>query len=776
MNKFLISFILVLTLCVYGYGEYISPKVLFTYNAGAPTRAVASIADVNNNGYDDVLATSQDNFTVHCIDGGSTGTGNLIWSYTAGDKLHFALSVISDVNASGKDDVLVGSHDNNLYCIEGATGNVIWTYTAPINLMKGLEPINDLTGDGIDDVIFGTAEPSSGAVYCLNGANGNLLWSHTASDCIHGICQINDLNGDGKNDVVSGGRYGGIFCLTNGNILWSRDFNSVGYVDGIIQIPDVNNDGYNDVLMGSGSGGGPGTGIGKVRCLNGINGNVLWFKTLTTVGLGSPFVDIINDINGNGKIEVIVIGEPDTSDIYCLDGATGNTIWVNDELSVRHDAQTIIDDITGDGIQEIVAGIYSGLLPDYGVVCYNGANGNILWKYDHQARFLYNGRYGMISDVSGDGKPDIISGDDVNTILLLRSVNNLPIIDWAPDAGYITDGASPDSGDDGDAFVFKVNYSDADNDLPETNLLLIDLNDDGDYNDAGETIAMNEENAGDTTTTDGKIYIKSLNIANAGDDTLNYEFSFSDVNGGATGNATAAKQIIVSPLGNSTVINNMFDPDGENAAIDIDPDTLNIGSEGIPITCYIELPVGYNVNNIDISTVAITKIQDSAITPIYAVSTPTEIGDYDSDGINDLMVKFSRDAVSQAVSIGDIKITVTGKLSDGSDFLGSATIRVIDTPLGKQKAKVLKNKIKTSKGEKATIIYTLEENAEVKIRILNINGEVMVEFDSAVLVPGEYIKEWDGKDDEGKTVKTGAYIAEIDINGKIERYNIVVAK
>ena len=63
---------------------------------------------------------------------------------------------------------------------------------------------------------------------------------------------------------------------------------------------------------------------------------------------------------------------------------------------------------------------------------------------------------------------------------------------------------------------------------------------------------------------------------------------------------------------------------------------------------------------------------------------PTEIGDYDSDGIPDLMVKFDRQSVIDILPVGDeVNVTVTGKLFDKTAFEGSDTIRVIDKGKGK---------------------------------------------------------------------------------------------
>ena len=108
------------------------------------------------------------------------------------------------------------------------------------------------------------------------------------------------------------------------------------------------------------------------------------------------------------------------------------------------------------------------------------------------------------------------------------------------------------------------------------------------------------------------------------------------------------------------------------ATVDIDPDTLNLKSKGKWITCYIELPEGYDVADIDVSTIMLNG-------QVPAESKPTAIADYDSDGIADLMVKFSRSAVQNILPPeGEAEITVAGELADGTAFEGKDTIRIID--------------------------------------------------------------------------------------------------
>ena len=106
------------------------------------------------------------------------------------------------------------------------------------------------------------------------------------------------------------------------------------------------------------------------------------------------------------------------------------------------------------------------------------------------------------------------------------------------------------------------------------------------------------------------------------------------------------------------------------ATIDFDPNTLNKKSNGNWVTVYIELPAGYNINNIIISSI---RLQGT----IHAEPWPYCIGDYDNDGIPDLMVKFKRADVINILPNGDnVQILVTGTVGT-TTFEGVDTIRVI---------------------------------------------------------------------------------------------------
>ncbi|MBA7481686.1 hypothetical protein ES707_17160 [subsurface metagenome] len=113
---------------------------------------------------------------------------------------------------------------------------------------------------------------------------------------------------------------------------------------------------------------------------------------------------------------------------------------------------------------------------------------------------------------------------------------------------------------------------------------------------------------------------------------------------------------------------------GPEMTVDVNPGTLNLRSKGRWITCYIELSEGYDVGEIDVSSILLNGT-------VAAEEAPVEVGDYDGDGVEDLMVKFDRGEVVEGldwdwgVTYSDV-LVITLDLNDGTDVEGSDTVKV----------------------------------------------------------------------------------------------------
>lgn len=114
------------------------------------------------------------------------------------------------------------------------------------------------------------------------------------------------------------------------------------------------------------------------------------------------------------------------------------------------------------------------------------------------------------------------------------------------------------------------------------------------------------------------------------------------------------------------------------ATVDIKPEAYNMQRQANQVTAFIELPEGYDARDINVSTLLLNGI-------FPALPRPAEIGDYDHDGILDLMVKFDVSTLHSETNIAglaserfmSVTVAVTGRLRDGTLFQGTDIIKII---------------------------------------------------------------------------------------------------
>ncbi|MBN1338940.1 MAG: choice-of-anchor D domain-containing protein [Bacteroidales bacterium] len=290
-------------------------------------------------------------------------------------------------------------------------GDPFWNFTisgsAYDNSPKAISPMPDVTGDGIDDVIICSEDDY---IRCFNGnasGIGDVIWENGSGSVYGqtGLAIIEDIDNDGYQDVIVGLAWGvkSVHAISgyDGTIIWTYDTHIFGQGGWIYQVYagyDYNNDGISDVLASSGDDS-YGTGPKRFHCLDGLTGTPIW-NTFT----GGPNFSVIGveDFNFDNIPDVIggSSNDPETQGyIYGLNGATGAILWNIPTGGTSVWALGQLDDITNDGVKDIVAGDFGGnyylVNPVTGAAVFTGSVGPALIL-----------RCEIFDDVNGDGYKD----------------------------------------------------------------------------------------------------------------------------------------------------------------------------------------------------------------------------------------------------------------------------------------------------------------------------------------------------------------------------------
>jgi len=370
--------------------------------------------------------------SLQLMKGAITTTPVVKWSFITGNYVEWQFSAIADCDGDMQAEVIFGSCDYKLYCVDGSTGLQQWAFTTG-NRIYSSPAIANLDADPQAEVVFGSNDYK---VYCLDGSSGAQQWAFTTGNYVYSSPAIADVDGDGQPEVVVGSDDSKVYCLNGLTGAQEWVATRTRYVYSSPAIADVDGDGQPEVVVGGGD--------STVFCLNGSTGAQEWsFLTGSNI-LSSPG---IADVDGDGQIEV-VFGSNDYN-VYSLDGSTGAQEWVFATGDIVTSSPAI-GDLDGDGQIEIAIGSY-----DMRVYSLNGSTGAQEWSYLTSGVWLHNPL--SIADVDGDDKlevfaPNVEMGPD--TLYCLNTENGTAL--WKKAVGWDVHAAF--TGDiDGDGCIEVLN-------------------------------------------------------------------------------------------------------------------------------------------------------------------------------------------------------------------------------------------------------------------------------------------------------------------------------
>jgi hypothetical protein len=302
--------------------------------------------------------------------------------------------VVLDLPGAGVVAVMLGNGDGSFGAAHTfAAGG---TYTSAIELA-------DVNADGKPDVIAANLTSNSVAVLLGNG-NGTFGAPATFAAASPWALAVADVNGDGKADVVATDLYGSAVdvLLGNGNgTFGAQQAFAAGPMPYSVAVADFDGDGRPDLVVTNAS-------QQTVSVLMG-NGNGTFGvpHTFATETVGYANTATVGDVNGDGKIDLVVSNLSTAGSVSVLLGNGDGTFGAQSAFSARNYTRDVhLVDLNGDGKLDVVAvNTY-----DNSVSILLG-NGNGTFQAEQTLAVGSHPWYAAIADVNGDGKLDIVVAD-----------------------------------------------------------------------------------------------------------------------------------------------------------------------------------------------------------------------------------------------------------------------------------------------------------------------------------------------------------------------------
>ncbi|HEX8815436.1 MAG TPA: FG-GAP-like repeat-containing protein [Terriglobales bacterium] len=353
------------------------PESSAVYTGASPV--ALSIADVNGDGVNDIVATNFLSSDVSVFLGNGDGTVKTPTAgYIVGGSPRTPV-LVGDFNNDGKADLIVPDREFNFVYLEGYGDG---TFRSALNFYSlrgnGYQPnavsiaTGDFNGDGHPDFVVGNSNgPSAtGVTVFLSNPDGSLQpgvsYSSASKNFELEYVVVGDFNGDGKLDIAAADFYNGVVQIFNGN----------------------------------------GNGTFKAGAT---------YATDATAGANALGL-VAADLNGDGKLDLAVINNHGSSSanvgVLLNNGKGGFDHVVNYALSKLATRITAAD-LRGDGKMDLIVPLYGTVAAPGTAVAILLGNGNGTFAHESDLQLtnssatFRNPYMVAVGDVNGDGKPDL---------------------------------------------------------------------------------------------------------------------------------------------------------------------------------------------------------------------------------------------------------------------------------------------------------------------------------------------------------------------------------
>jgi outer membrane protein assembly factor BamB len=122
-----------------------------------------------------------------------------VWTFKTGEAVK-SCPALGDADGDGEMEILVGSYDNKVYCLDGVTGSKEWMFTTG-SAVRADPTLGDVDEDGEMEVLVCSLDNK---IYCLDGVTGSEEWAFITGSTVYSSPALGDVDADGEMEILVG--------------------------------------------------------------------------------------------------------------------------------------------------------------------------------------------------------------------------------------------------------------------------------------------------------------------------------------------------------------------------------------------------------------------------------------------------------------------------------------------------------------------------------------------------------------------------------------------
>jgi hypothetical protein len=221
-------------------------------------------------------------------------------------------------------------------------------------------------------------------------------------------------------------------------------------------------------------------------------------------------------------------------------------------------------------------------------------------------------------------------------------------------------------------------------------------------------------------------------------------------------------------------------PPVRGATVELQPTVFSLGSRGGPVTAVIRADAGsFSVFDIVLSSIRINGT-------VPADTTSANWGDPNGSGVPTLRIRFDRNALLPMLQLGVNRIEVSGSLKTGEIFRGFVDVsagspRVQQTapavsaaPEAAPRVVALNRPVPNPSSGAIRVRLGLPREGPAELSVFDLAGRLVARVAAERRPAGWHDLTWDGRDQNGRAVASGAYFLRLTAGATVTRRIVIL--